>query len=113
MLNANEILIVDSFTTGMDSASGFGIGGGPVLIGGAEDSALRKLLEKSAADTGISLRLGPEFTSTMLSAFAERDAVSLLLPVKFPYTPAEVVSLQDAEGLKTLVEAVLQEGRRP
>lgn len=107
-LNADKVLIVDSFTTGTADATGFEVGGGPVLIGGSYDSTLRKTIEEAAADKGIRLRSGTEFTAPMISAFAGRDAVGLLLPVKFPYTQAEVISLQDAEALQTLVEAVLQ-----
>ncbi len=112
-LKSGKILIVDSFTTGMSSATGIEIGRGPVLIGGSEDSALRRLIEKAAADNGIKLLSAAEFTSPMLSAFTEGDAVGLLLPVKFPYTPSEVISKQDVKDLKLLVEAVIQEGRRP
>ncbi len=112
-LKAGKILIVDSFTTGMRSATGIEIGSGPVLIGGSEDSALRGLIEKTAADKGIKLLSAKEFTSPMLSAFTDGDAVGLLLPVKFPYTPSEVISQQDVKALKLLIEAVIKKGRRP
>lgn len=112
-LKAGKILIVDAFTTGMSSATGIEIGSGPVLIGGSNDSALRAMIEKTAADNGIQLLSATEFSSSMLSAFTDGDVVSLLLPVKFPYTPSEVISQQDVKALKLLVEAVIQDGRRP
>lgn len=112
-LKPAKVLIVDSFSTGTLNATGIEIGGGPVLIGGSADSELREEIEKIAADKGIKLLSAPEFTSPMLGAFQDKDAVSLLLPVKFPYTPSEVISLQDVEALKNLVEAVIREGRRP
>jgi len=111
-LKAREVVVVDTFPCPDDGESVIAPGGGPVIAGGGEGSALYARILGAARAAGIPLQEAPDFASAVLSPFqgGSFDAVAVLLPVKFAATPSEVIQAHDLEALQRLLLAVTAEG---
>lgn len=110
-ISPSRVLVIDIFPCDRSSGSSPVIGMGPVLVVPQDQpSDLGELVAKIADDQSISLQKQLSYESSIMNAFFadERDVVGLFLPIKFPYTPSEVIDLKDVRSLGKLIDEVLK-----
>ncbi len=111
-IRTRELIAVDVFPCSDGESAEIIPGGGPVLAGISEDSALAARIRAAAREAGISLQEAPEYSPAVLSPFlgGDIDAAALLVPVQFPATPSEIIRTGDLEALLRLLEAAAAKG---
>jgi putative aminopeptidase FrvX len=109
---AGEVLLVDTFPVRDSDPMEIRPGMGPVLVGGGDGSALYGRLKRTAEEEGIPVQESREYTPATLIPFldGESDAAAILLPVRFPATPSEVIWESDLEAMQRLLLAVSVKG---
>lgn len=113
-LETDSIIIVDVFPCDAENQREITIGDGPVLVYSGEKGAkIGDRIRKLSRSKDIPLQVVPDYSSFVMNPFlsAHEEIIGLLLPVKFLDTPSEVVDTQDAENIKSLLLALLEEGR--
>jgi len=113
-LEAGSIIVLDVFPCDMESQRRIVPGNGPVLVYSGEKGAkIGERIQELAQNKGLSLQFAPDFGSSVMNPFLSThdEIVGLLLPVKFLDTPSEVVDIRDADILRSLLSALLSEGR--
>lgn len=113
-LEADGIVIVDVYSCDAGNQRGISLGNGPVLAYSGEKGAeIGERIRKLSLNNGLPLQVFAGYSSPVMNPFlsTHEEIIALLLPVKFLDTPSEVVDIQDAENLKSLLLALLEEGR--
>lgn len=107
-----QALVVDLVAAG--KAGGFPFpGGGPVVVQAKdEETPLRRILVKLAAEAKITLQFLTAADPPLALPFsaAPSEVLTVALPVRFLNTPSEVVDLKDLQALRDLLAAFLQKG---
>jgi putative aminopeptidase FrvX len=110
-ISSSRVLVIDAFPCDRSSGSSPVIGMGPVLVIPQDQaSGLGERVAKIAVDQNIPLQRQLSYGSSIMNGFIsnERDVIGLFLPVKFPFTPSEVIDLKDVRSLEKLIEGVLK-----
>jgi len=105
-LSAEHILVLDVFPCYGTGDADVEIGGGPVLAGSPDEPLVRELI-RIARESGIAVQISTEATSLVLETCrsAGRSSAGLLLPVKYPASPAEIIDLADVRACARLLKA--------
>jgi putative aminopeptidase FrvX len=113
-LETGSIIVIDVFPCDRESEREISVGGGPVLVyPGEKGSNIAERIQKLSQNKGFPFQLAPDYSSSVMNPFltSRKEVIGLLLPVKFSETPAEVVDARDADTLRSLLLALLEEGR--
>jgi putative aminopeptidase FrvX len=112
-VKAKSIIIVDVFPCDAETQREIAVGQGPVLVFAGEivgktGDRIRKLSQNK----GLPLQVIPGYSFSVMNPFLSThdEIIGLLLPVKFLDTPSEVVDIRDANTLRSLLLALLDEG---
>ncbi len=108
-----QILVVDVFPCDLEAQRDIQPGEGPVLVYRMNKvNKMVNTIKELARVGGLSLQEAQDYHSPLLAPFLEdhEESAGLFLPVRFPLTPSEIVDFKDVESLKTLLEAIFQEG---
>lgn len=113
-LEADGIVIIDVFSCDAENHREIALGGGPVLAySGEKGGKIGERIRELSRTKGLPLQVFAGYSSPVMNPFlsTHEEIIGLLLPVKFLDTPSEVVDTRDAENLKSLLLALLEEGR--
>jgi len=113
-LEAGSIIVIDVFPCGRDSGKEVILGNGPVLVtSGEKGKKVGERIRRLSREKGLSFQIAPGYSSSVMNSFllAHNEIIGLLLPVKFLDTPSEVVDTRDAYTMRSLLLALLGEGR--
>ena len=111
-ISAPDVILIDIYPCSEGEAGGVLPGKGPVLTGPDAGSAWMERIQKTAQEMDIPLQAAADYIPASLVPFldVESNVAALLIPVKFPATPSELVWLSDLEAVQRLVTAVVKSG---
>jgi putative aminopeptidase FrvX len=111
----SNVIVVDIFPCDAESERKITIGNGPVLAySGKKGARIGEKARILAQKNGFPLQIVPDYGSSVMNPFmpTHEEVIGLLLPVKFSDTPAETIDTRDADILRSLLLALLDEGRQ-